>query len=130
MARPSHLSPDNILRFLQVRTDPASIDDISRGLHMHRSDRGSLIKMLSKLKKRGAVREFRRDCGVSTDDEYLALEMWRTALVCGGALCVVVNQPLRRPVQACKRARAGTPSPHGFIEAVRAEMRRTNSRAS
>ena len=58
MARPSHLSPDNILRFLQVRTDPASADDISRGLHLKRSDRNSLFKMLSKLKKRGAIREF------------------------------------------------------------------------
>ena len=58
MARPSHLSPDNILRFLQVRTDPASADDISRGLHLKRSDRNSLFKMLGKLKKRGAIREF------------------------------------------------------------------------
>ncbi len=58
MARPSHLSPDNILRFLQVRTDPASADDISRGLHLKRSDRNSLFKMLGKLKKRGVIREF------------------------------------------------------------------------
>jgi ribonuclease R len=58
MARPSHLSPDNILRFLQVRADPASADDISRGLHLKRSDRNSLFKMLGKLKKRGAIREF------------------------------------------------------------------------
>ncbi len=58
MARPSHLSPDNILRFLQVRTDPASVDDISRGLHLKKSDYRPLLKMLGKLKKRGAVREF------------------------------------------------------------------------
>src|ERR1700733_2350208 len=58
MPRPSHLSPDNILRFLQVRTDPAALDDISRGLHLKRSDRNSLFKMLGKLKKRGAIREF------------------------------------------------------------------------
>jgi ribonuclease R len=58
MARPSHLSPDNILRFLQVSTDPASADDISRGLHLKKSDYRPLLKMLSKLKKRGAVREF------------------------------------------------------------------------
>ena len=58
MARPSHLSPDNILRFLQVRTDPATLDDISRGLHLKRSDRNSLFKMLGKLKKRGAIHEF------------------------------------------------------------------------
>src|ERR1700753_909259 len=58
MSRPSHLSPDNILRFLQVRSDPASLDDISRGLHLKRSDRPHLQKMVGKLKKRGAVREF------------------------------------------------------------------------
>ena len=58
MARPSHLSADNILRFLQVRTDPASADDIGRGLHLKRSDRHPLLKMLGKLKKRGAIREF------------------------------------------------------------------------
>src|SRR5579872_6349199 len=58
MARPSHLSPDNILRFLQVRTDPASVDDISRGLHLNKSDRRPLQKMLVKLKKRGTLREF------------------------------------------------------------------------
>src|ERR1700729_3994277 len=58
MARPSHLSPDNILRFLQVRTDPVSVDDISRGLHLKKSDYRPLLKMLVKLKKRGAVREF------------------------------------------------------------------------
>ena len=58
MTRPSHLSPDNILRFLQVRTDPATVDDISRGLHLKKSDYRPLQKMLVKLKKRGAVREF------------------------------------------------------------------------
>ncbi len=58
MPRPSHLSPDNILRFLQVRTDPAALDDISRGLHLKRSDRNPLLKMLGKLKNRGAIREF------------------------------------------------------------------------
>jgi len=58
MARPSHLSPDNILRFLQVRTDPATLDDISRGLRLKKSDRPHLFKMIGKLKKRGAIREF------------------------------------------------------------------------
>src|ERR1700753_1777977 len=58
MTRPSHLSPDNILRFLQVRKDPATADDISRGLHLKKSDRRPLQKMLVKLKKRGAIREF------------------------------------------------------------------------
>jgi ribonuclease R len=58
MARPSHLSPDNILRFLQVRTDPATTDDISRGIHLKKSDYRPLLKMLAKLKKRGSIREF------------------------------------------------------------------------
>src|ERR1700756_5598082 len=57
MPRPSHLSSDNILRFLQVRRDPASSDDIAAGLHMPRADRHALHKMLNTLKKRRAVEE-------------------------------------------------------------------------
>src|SRR5207249_9869538 len=57
MPRPSHLSPDNILRFLQVRSAPASTAEISQGLHLRKSDNRSLFKMLSKLKKRRAIEE-------------------------------------------------------------------------
>src|SRR5882724_9553386 len=57
MPRPSHLSSDNILRFLQVRRDAASVDDIAAGLHMRRADRNALHKMLNTLKKRRAVEE-------------------------------------------------------------------------
>src|ERR1700716_2564662 len=57
MPRPSHLSSDNILRFLQVRRDAASVDDIAAGLHMRRADRQALHKMLNTLKKRRAVEE-------------------------------------------------------------------------
>src|SRR5713226_10726613 len=57
MPRPSHLSSDNILRFLQVRRDAASVDDIAAGLHMRRADRHALHKMLNTLKKRRAVEE-------------------------------------------------------------------------
>jgi ribonuclease R len=57
MPRPSHLSPDNVLRFLQVRRDPASTEDIARGLHVSKTDRRPLFKMLAKLKKRGAIVE-------------------------------------------------------------------------
>jgi len=57
MPRPSHLSPDNILRFLQVRNSPASADEIITGLHLKKSDRRPLYNMLSKLKKRGAITE-------------------------------------------------------------------------
>src|SRR5437899_6897474 len=57
MPRPSHLSPDNILRFLQVRSAPASTTEISQGLHLKKSDNRPLFKMLSKLKKRRAIEE-------------------------------------------------------------------------
>jgi ribonuclease R len=57
MPRTSHLSPDNILRFLQVRNAPASTADIAQGLHLKKSDHRPLFKMLSKLKKRRAIEE-------------------------------------------------------------------------
>src|SRR5476651_1410902 len=57
MARPSQLSLDNILRFLQVSGDSASTEQIARGLHLKRSDRRPLNKMLSALKKRRAIVE-------------------------------------------------------------------------
>src|SRR5438445_1955105 len=58
MPRPSHLNPDNILRFLQVRSAPASTTEISQGLHLKKSDNRPLFKMLSKLKKRRAIEEW------------------------------------------------------------------------
>jgi ribonuclease R len=57
MSRPSQLSPDNILRFLQVRSAPASTAEIAHGLHLKKSDNRPLFKMLSKLKKRRAIEE-------------------------------------------------------------------------
>src|SRR5579864_1883906 len=57
MPRPSQLSPDNILRFLQVSREPVSNSDISLGLHLKKSDVGPLNKMLAKLKKRRAIEE-------------------------------------------------------------------------
>jgi ribonuclease R len=57
MPRPSHLSPDNILRFLQIRSEPASASEISQGLHLKKADTRPLFKMLSKLKKRHALEE-------------------------------------------------------------------------
>jgi ribonuclease R len=57
MPSASHLSPDNILRFLQVRGAPASTNDIASGLHLGKGDRRHLFKMLSKLKKRRAIEE-------------------------------------------------------------------------
>jgi ribonuclease R len=57
MPRPSHVNPDNILRFLQVIHNPASTDDIAHALHVKKSDRRPLYKMLAKLKKRGSIEE-------------------------------------------------------------------------
>src|SRR5258708_37890293 len=57
MPHTSHLSPDNILRFLQVRSAPASTTEIREGLHLKKSDNRPLYKMLSKLKKRRAIEE-------------------------------------------------------------------------
>ena len=57
MPRPSSLSPDNILRFLQVTKDAASTNEIAAALHVGKSERRPLFSMLVKLKKRGAIEE-------------------------------------------------------------------------
>ena len=61
MSRQSQLSPDNILRFLQLRNGPASLEDLSRSLQVRRSSRRALLQMLAKLKKRGLVEELSHD---------------------------------------------------------------------
>jgi len=45
------------LRFLQVRSEPASAQEIARGLHLRRNEQKALFKMLAGLKKRGAIEE-------------------------------------------------------------------------
>ena len=50
MSRPPQLSPDNILRFLQLRGEPASTKDISQALALKKADTQPLYKMLAKLK--------------------------------------------------------------------------------
>ena len=57
MSRAAPLSVDNILRFLQLRQDPATAQDIARGLHLKKSDQRPLHRMLAKLKNRGAIEE-------------------------------------------------------------------------
>ncbi len=57
MSSPSQLNPDNILRFLQLRGEPASPNEIARGLHLKKTDTRPLFKMLAKLKKRRAIEE-------------------------------------------------------------------------
>ncbi len=57
MPRPSHLNLDDILRFLQLRNDPVSIEDLARGLQVKKSNRRPLLQMLAKLQSRGLVEE-------------------------------------------------------------------------
>src|SRR2546425_2082657 len=57
MSSPSQLNPDNILRFLQLRGEPASTNEIARSLHLKKTDTRPLFKMLAKLKKRRAIEE-------------------------------------------------------------------------
>ncbi len=60
MPRPSQLSLDNVLRFLQLRNDPVAFDDLSRSLRLKKNERRPLLQMLEKLKKRGLVEELTR----------------------------------------------------------------------
>ena len=57
MPSTSRLSPDNILRFLQLRSEPASANELARGLGVKKSDTRPLFKMLAKLKKRRVIEE-------------------------------------------------------------------------
>src|SRR5260370_5606381 len=57
MPPPAQLSSDNLLRFLQVRRDPASAEEIAAAMHMRRADRHALYQMLGKRKKRGLSEE-------------------------------------------------------------------------
>jgi ribonuclease R len=57
MTRTSNLNPDNILRFLQVRREPSSPEEIAAALHVRKADLRPLLKMLAKLKKRRALEE-------------------------------------------------------------------------
>src|SRR6266699_4057035 len=57
MSSPSQLNPDNILRFLQLRGEPASTNEIAHGLHLKKTDTRPLFKILAKLKKRHAIEE-------------------------------------------------------------------------
>src|SRR3984893_9148530 len=57
MSRTLELSTENLLRFLQVKNEPASTNDIARGLHLGKSDRQPLFKILAKLKNRNAIEE-------------------------------------------------------------------------
>jgi ribonuclease R len=57
MPRSSHLNPDKILRFLQLRNDPASILEIAKGLHIGKAEQKQLLNLVGGLKKRRAIQE-------------------------------------------------------------------------
>src|SRR5882762_6235157 len=57
MNRGAPLSVDNILRFLELRGDPASLSDLQHGLKLRKSEQRPLLNMLGKLKKRKAIVE-------------------------------------------------------------------------
>src|SRR5215471_8642909 len=57
MSPKPQLSPDNILRFLQLRPEPVALEELSRSLHLKKNHRRPLLDMLAKLKKRGLVEE-------------------------------------------------------------------------
>ena len=57
MNRAAPLSVDNILRFLQVRSEGASLTELQRGLRLRKSEQRPLVGMLTKLKKRKAIVE-------------------------------------------------------------------------
>ena len=55
MPRKFSLSTDNILRFLQLRNEPASASEIAKGLGLKDPDTRPLFKLLAKLEKRQAI---------------------------------------------------------------------------
>ena len=57
MSRPSYLSRDNLLRFLQVKKEPVSANEIVEGLHLRKNAERSLFKVLSQLARQGAIEE-------------------------------------------------------------------------
>jgi len=57
MPRPIHLSSDDVLRFLQLRSDPISVQDLTRCLHLKNHHRRLLQQILDRLKKKGLVEE-------------------------------------------------------------------------
>ena len=57
MPRPIHLSVDDVLRFLQLRNEPVSLQELYRSLHLRNNHRRPLQQILEKLKKRGLVEE-------------------------------------------------------------------------
>jgi len=57
MPSTSSLSVGNLLHFLQLRWEPASVEEIAKSLGLKKSDTRPLFKMLAKLKKRRVIEE-------------------------------------------------------------------------
>jgi ribonuclease R len=57
MNRGSPLSVDNILRFLELRGEPAALSELQRGLKLRKSEQRPLLNMLGKLKKKKVIVE-------------------------------------------------------------------------
>src|SRR6266550_1118174 len=57
MSRAASLSIDNILRFLQLKPEGATLSDIQRGLKLRKSEQRALVKIVANLKKRKAIVE-------------------------------------------------------------------------
>jgi ribonuclease R len=57
MPRPVHLSIDDVLRFLQLKGEPVSFQELYRGLQLKNNHRRPLQQILQKLRKRGLVEE-------------------------------------------------------------------------
>src|SRR6266705_2014424 len=57
MSRAAPLSIDNILRFLQLKTEGATLSDLQRGLKLRKSEHRALLKIVANLKKRKAIVE-------------------------------------------------------------------------
>ena len=57
MPRPTHLNSTNLLQFLQVRRNSATFREIISELHLGKSARRPLVKMLAQLKKKGLIEE-------------------------------------------------------------------------
>ena len=57
MNRPTSLSVDNLLRFLQLNREGVTLPELQRGLKLRKNDQRPLSRILSNLKKRKAIIE-------------------------------------------------------------------------
>src|SRR5258708_1458895 len=94
MNRGSPLSVDNILRFLQLRQEGASLSELQGGLKLRKSEQRPLVKILCKLKKRKAIVEL-------TGGRFVLSSRRRE------------NQPSRNQTEESSHPQASSATPHG-----------------